>query len=66
MYFLDLSKAFDSLDKTILLNKLYYYRIRGNSHKWINSYLSERTQQLDYQYALSNVILQLAFRKDLF
>ena len=46
--FLDLKKAFNTVDHQILLRKLYLYGIRGNILKWFESYLSDRSQYVTY------------------
>ena len=42
----DFAKAFDKVPHKRLLYKLHYYGIRGSTHKWIASWLSERYQKV--------------------
>ena len=57
--YMNLSKAFDTLDHTILSNKLRYYGIADISLKWFMSYLFQRTQYIEVNGIQSskNVIL---------
>ena len=48
-----LSKAFDSLSHSILLKKLNHYRISGCSLKFLCSYLSDRSQYVDFNGHMS-------------
>jgi Reverse transcriptase (RNA-dependent DNA polymerase) len=53
--FLDLKKAFDTVQHDILLKKLAKFGIKGNILKWFHSYLSGRTQCVDINGTLSDL-----------
>ena len=55
MVFVDLKKAFDTVDHQILLEKLSYYRVRNTEQKWFLSYLRNRRQCCEVNGIISNV-----------
>ncbi len=54
--FLDLSKAFDTLDHRMLLYKLQHYGITGTSLKLFESYLRDRKQYVEFDGIKSEIL----------
>ena len=47
--FIDLQKAFNTVNHSVLFNKLNHYGIRGIGNSWFKSYLSNRSQYVSIQ-----------------
>ncbi len=54
--FLDLSKAFDTLDHKILFDKLDYYGIKGVAHKLMACYIKNRKQYVEIDDSKSDTL----------
>ena len=55
--YLDMSKAFDEVDRTKLLGRLHQYGITGKLHDWFRSYSQGRKQQVTVLGATSRELL---------
>ena len=54
--FLDLSKAFDTIDHTILLHKLKYYGLEDSTLRLFESYLKNRKQYTEIEESKSEIL----------
>ena len=54
--YIDLSKAFDTLNHSILLEKLQYYGVTGTSLSLLDNYLSDKCQYVEYNGHRSNTL----------
>ena len=67
MCLLDISKCFDTINHSILLQKLSIYGIKHQELKWFSSYLDNRKQAVLCHKELSYfVVLHVAYHRGLF
>ena len=54
--FMDIKKAFDTIDHNILLKKLHFLGVMGVANSWLTSYLSKRMQYVEVCDCMSDLL----------
>ena len=54
--FLDLQKAFDTIDRETFLSKLEHYGIRGVPPKWFKTFLTQRQQYVSINNSIPETL----------
>ena len=60
--FIDLKKAFDTVNHKILLTKLEHYGVRGSILKWFESYLTDRKQYVFLNGVKSDTSISMTYQ----
>ena len=55
--FIDLSKAIDTVDHSLLIKKMQHYEIRGISLRWFSDYLNNRKQYVSLINCTSKILI---------
>ena len=53
--FIDLSKAFDTIDHTIVISKLEHYGVENSELQWFISYMHNRQQYVEIENIKSTI-----------
>ena len=61
--FLDLSKAFDTIEHSVLLQKLCKYGVRGPTLSWFKSYLENRKMRIKCETSSSDKLVYSDYKK---